>query len=374
MNVKILEIALGEQVFGKLFQYADLCRFVAEPAVVAEPPSQVMSLSMLATDRAAQSALWRDLKNPLFNAQDGKLPAFFQNLLPEGVLRTHIAQLRGCRDDDHFELLAACGGDLPGAVSARPVNVDRATLQRLVTQDQDALEMSVVELPMPQGISVSGVQPKLGLRRQGGRYVARTRAGKSTRVIAKLPVGSMPQLEAVARPGRRCRRRGLHAELAPMAAIDAEHSYALLDEPEFLADALRPTMAAGDHFSRTSAQVLAVDPQDKSTPATSTSRRPRASRFSGMSQALPSWRSVCRREQRPLRLAGKELQAVSRAAEVHAVGDDVVGLGQLGPDLARRVDEAEVLQVRVVVAQELRDLDARAAARPRRPRPWPSAA
>nr|WP_278874389.1 HipA N-terminal domain-containing protein [Variovorax paradoxus] len=126
MNVKILEISLGARRFGKLFQYADLCRFVAEPELVAAPPPEVLSLSMVASDPSAQSALWSDVKNPLFNAQGGQLPRFFQNLLPEGVLRSHIAQLRGCRENDHFELLAACGGDLPGAVSARPVSVDRS--------------------------------------------------------------------------------------------------------------------------------------------------------------------------------------------------------------------------------------------------------
>ncbi|MEJ7688655.1 MAG: type II toxin-antitoxin system HipA family toxin [Variovorax sp.] len=267
MNVKILEIALGAQRFGKLFQYADLCRFVAEPDVVAQPPAQVMSLSMLAPDRPAQAALWQDVKNPLFNAQGGRLPGFFQNLLPEGVLRTHLAQLRGCRDDDHFELLAACGGDLPGAISARPVSVDRATLQRLVTQDQDALEMSVVEMPMPQGISVSGVQPKLGLRRQGGRYVARTRAGASTRVIAKLPmVGRphMPQLEKLSLDLTGAAGVDVcHAELAPLSAIAAEHSYALPDEPDFLAvtrfDRDGPRRIHFEDF----AQVLAIDPQHK---------------------------------------------------------------------------------------------------------------
>ena len=83
MNVKILEIALGARRFGKLFQYADLCRFVAEPEIVAAPPAEVLSLSMVANDAASQAALWSDVKNPLFNAQGGQLPRFFQNLLPE---------------------------------------------------------------------------------------------------------------------------------------------------------------------------------------------------------------------------------------------------------------------------------------------------
>ncbi|NVM88110.1 serine/threonine-protein kinase HipA [Variovorax sp. SG517] len=267
MNVKILEISLGSRSFGKLFQYADLCRFVAEPELVANPPAEVLSLSMLASDPAAQSALWSDVKNPLFNAQGGLLPSFFQNLLPEGVLRSHIAQLRGCHENDHFELLAACGGDLPGAVSARPVSVDRGTLQRLVTQDQDALEMSVVELPMPQGISVSGVQPKLGLRRQGGRYVARTRAGASTRVIAKLPVAGrphMPQLEMLSlQMAAAAGVEVCHAELAPLSAIAAEHSYALPDEPEFLAVTRFDRDGARRIHFEDFAQVLAIDPMRK---------------------------------------------------------------------------------------------------------------
>lgn len=267
MNVKILEISLGGQRFGKLFQYADLVRFVADTELVTSPPREVLSLSMLATDMPSQSALWRDIKNPLFNAQGGRLPAFFQNLLPEGVLRTHIAQLRGCRDDDHFELLAACGGDLPGAVSARPVAVDRATLQRLVTQDQDALEMSVVELPLPQGISVSGVQPKLGLRRQGGRYVARTRAGASTRVIAKLPVVGqphMPRLEKLSLDlAKAAGVEVCHAELAPLSAIHAEYSYALPDETDFLAVTRFDREGAKRIHFEDFAQVLAIDPQHK---------------------------------------------------------------------------------------------------------------
>jgi serine/threonine-protein kinase HipA len=267
MNVKILEISLGARRFGKLFQYADLCRFVAEPELVASPPPEVLSLSMVASDPPTQSALWSDVKNPLFNAQSGLLPSFFQNLLPEGVLRSHIAQLRGCRENDYFELLAACGGDLPGAVSARPVSVDRGTLQRLITQDQDALEMSVVELPMPQGISVSGVQPKLGLRRQGGRYVARTRAGASTRVIAKLPVAGrphMPQLEMLSlQMAGAAGVEVCHAELAPLSAIAAEHSYALPDEPEFLAVTRFDRDGARRIHFEDFAQVLAIDPMRK---------------------------------------------------------------------------------------------------------------
>jgi serine/threonine-protein kinase HipA len=127
--------------------------------------------------------------------------------------------------------------------------------------------MSVVELPMPQGISVSGVQPKLGLRRQGGRYVARTRAGASTRVIAKLPVAGrphMPQLEMLSlQLAGAAGVEVCHAELAPLSAIAAEHSYALPDEPDFLAVTRFDREGARRIHFEDFAQVLAVDPMHK---------------------------------------------------------------------------------------------------------------
>jgi serine/threonine-protein kinase HipA len=265
MNVRVLAITLGGQAWGHLFQYGDLCRFVALPGLPAE--QAVLSLSMLAAEPAAQMALWADVKNPLFNAQGGRLPPFFQNLLPEGVLRSHLAQLRGCREDDHFELLAACGGDLPGAVGAQPVEVDRATLQRLVTQDQDALEMSVVAEPLAQGISVSGVQPKLGLVKSGARYVARARTGRGTRVIAKLPVPGQPGLPLLEYTSLQMARAAgctvCDAELAPLAAIDAAHGYALPDEPHFLAVARFDRIGARRIHFEDFAQILATDPQHK---------------------------------------------------------------------------------------------------------------
>lgn len=127
------------------------------------------------------------------------MPAFFQNLLPAGALRNRLAELRNCDPLNHFELLAATGRDLPGNVYAEPTELDRPALQRLVTQDNDALEISVTAAPMEQGVSVSGVQPKLAVTHSGGRYVALTRM-QDAHIIAKLPVVAyplLPELEAL---------------------------------------------------------------------------------------------------------------------------------------------------------------------------------
>ena len=107
-------------------------------------------------------------------------------------------------------------------------------MQRLVTQDQDALEASVVEIPLVQGISLSGVQPKLGVNKgEAGRYVARTRLSESTHVIAKLPVVDyplMPELEHLSM--QLAALAGVNAcatELVPLDRLLAPHAYDLGD-------------------------------------------------------------------------------------------------------------------------------------------------
>lgn len=49
-----------------------------------------------------------------------RLPDFFANLVPEGRLRELIEQTTGVEEGDDLALLAYVGGDLPGAVTARP--------------------------------------------------------------------------------------------------------------------------------------------------------------------------------------------------------------------------------------------------------------
>src|SRR5690242_12160206 len=113
MNVKALGIYIGKAPrVGVLFQYAlgdaqIINRFVADDAFANANDGPVLSLSMLADDPAAQRALWADVGATLFNgsyspANGWLLPAFFQNLLPEGVFRDHVAAQRGCDPKDHF--------------------------------------------------------------------------------------------------------------------------------------------------------------------------------------------------------------------------------------------------------------------------------
>lgn len=276
LNVEVLDIFLNARAVGKLFRFANgttspIVRFVADDDFASDPQQDTLSASMRALDPAQQAALWKDITATRFNGADGRLPDFFQNMLPEGVFRTQLAQERGCREDDHFAMFAACGLDLPGAVKALPAHLSRQELARLVTQENDALEMSVTADPLPLGVSISGMQPKVGLIEQGGRYVARKRHGV-TRIIGKLPQVDRPMLPevedlslslAAAAGANVCEHK-----LVSLQKMDFEHGYTLGGSGNFLAVTRFDRNGAKRIHCEDFAQALTVDPRNKYTGAT----------------------------------------------------------------------------------------------------------
>ena len=280
MNVKALGIYLGKSLrVGTLFQYAPqgatvINRFVADEQFIAMASTPTVSLGFLADSPEEQQALWLQITADLFNSSysDGNgwlLPAFFQNLLPEGVFRDQVAALRGCDPKDHFEMLAACGKDLPGGVYAFPVELTREELTRLVTQDQDALEMSVTAEPLDEGISLSGMQPKLGVLKEGDRYVGRTK-DQDTHIIAKLPVVGQPLLPEVEDLSLRLAGAAgvsvCEAYLAPLSKLEVQHGYDLGDTDEktqFLAVIRYDRSPQGRTHCEDFAQVFGVAPEYK---------------------------------------------------------------------------------------------------------------
>ena len=288
MNVKALGIFLGnDQRIGVLFQYAMpgaevINRFVADAAFIRQDRQPTLSAAFSAATPDEQALLWQDIRAAPFNgrySQQGKswlLPSFFQNLLPEGVFRDHVAALRQCEPNDHFELLAACGRDLPGNVYALPVALSRHELARYVTQDGDALEMSVTADPLDDGVSLSGVQPKLGVIREGERYVGRTR-DHDTHIIAKLPVVGQPRLpELEFLSLQLARAAGVNvceAYLEPLELLAVEHGYDLGDadnRTNFLAVVRYDRSPAGRMHCEDFAQVLGVMPENKYAAAQAT--------------------------------------------------------------------------------------------------------
>ncbi|MGH8848316.1 MAG: type II toxin-antitoxin system HipA family toxin, partial [Polaromonas sp.] len=274
MNVLALDIYLGALRAGLLFQYGTgstaLTRFIPDETFWSNPDSPVFSWAATDDDAQRREIFWRShVSTPFFNAEGGRLPAFFQNLLPEGPLRRHLEALRGCGPGDHFDMLAACGTDLPGNVYAYPAHLDSDALAGVVTQHNDALEMSVTADPLPEATSLSGVQPKLALVAQHGRYVARTKDAQGTHIIAKLPTveyALLPEVEELSL--RLAQAAGVEvcsAWLAPMEQIAAEQPFVLGESRQFLAVKRFDRGPEGHIHCEDFAQILRIQPEEKYT-------------------------------------------------------------------------------------------------------------
>ncbi|KAF1048811.1 MAG: Serine/threonine-protein kinase toxin HipA [Herbaspirillum frisingense] len=199
--LRSLRIRLGTVDAGSLFALDDgrcYFRFDDDYAMQGAARPVLSQLYCASTEERTRA----QLLDPALaaNRGDGRggLPPFFQNLLPEGQLRKHLIQRAGLAPDDEFGLLAYCGKDLPGDVSAVAEELDERGLGRLLGQGHDSYEMSSGQLPVPGGESLSGVQPKLGLvKGAGGRYVMRSRDRTGAHFIAKLPATDYPNMPQV---------------------------------------------------------------------------------------------------------------------------------------------------------------------------------
>lgn len=115
-----LDVLLHELKVGTIVRTpGDFNAFNFDDAYRATGGLPILSLSF----RAAAGGLRRDPR-PLA----GALPPFFANLLPEDKLREamekhHAGHVRAGND---FDLLAALGADLPGAVRVLPVRRQRS--------------------------------------------------------------------------------------------------------------------------------------------------------------------------------------------------------------------------------------------------------
>lgn len=270
MRLRALDVSLGRSRAGTLIQVGQgveaLTRFVPDPLLWRKPDSPILSWSTVVQeeDRAGYWLRYADI--PFFNARGGRLPAFFQNLLPEGLLREHVALQRGCTKDDHFEILAACGQDLPGAITLLPaVKYGPAVQQWLGTAPGQMVFEEVAE-PMTYGAALAGMQPKLAMIERNGQYFRGEPNLVGTAVIAKFPttdIAPLPELEelslrlAAAAGVTTCR-----AKLVPIAAIADEVPFAL-SGTQFLAverfDRVKRRRIHCEDF----AQIFGIQPDEK---------------------------------------------------------------------------------------------------------------
>jgi serine/threonine-protein kinase HipA len=146
---------------------------------MARPDDEEQTLALLHDDRHKSASV--------------KSPPFFSNLLPEGTLRTRIAQRLRVHEDREFDLLTALGHDLPGAVVLIPAETpDHLRRQYGVPVSPSADELAELKF------SLGGMQMKFSMLRRGERYTLNT-GGSLGNYIVKPPSGdfeALPRVEA----------------------------------------------------------------------------------------------------------------------------------------------------------------------------------
>ncbi|OGT31332.1 MAG: hypothetical protein A2W28_11955 [Gammaproteobacteria bacterium RBG_16_51_14] len=121
-----------------------------------------------------------------FRPTQTKLPPFFSNLLPEGQMRTYLAERGGVKPEREFLLLQLLGDDLPGAVLVR--SDDHITAKKEEAEHKQPEDVQIFRF------SLSGVQLKFSA-------IAEARGGLTIPVhgvggdwIVKLPSQSFAQV------------------------------------------------------------------------------------------------------------------------------------------------------------------------------------
>lgn len=171
-----LDVLLHELKVGTIVRTpGDFNAFNFEEVYRATGGFPVLSLSF----RAAAGGLRKDPR-PLA----GALPAFFANLLPEDKLREamekhHAGHVRAGND---FDLLAALGADLPGAVRVLPSDGTTAVAEDNSTDKPKAR------------FSLAGVQMKLSVMKNTGKGGGLTlpMGDEQGQYIAKFPSTAFP--------------------------------------------------------------------------------------------------------------------------------------------------------------------------------------
>lgn len=171
-----LDVLLHDLKVGTIVRTpGDFNAFNFEETYRATGGFPVLSLSF----RAAAGGLRKDPR-PLA----GALPAFFANLLPEDKLREamekhHAGHVRAGND---FDLLAALGADLPGAVRVLPSDGTTGVAED-VSKDKPKARFSL-----------AGVQMKLSVRKNTGKGGGLTlpMGDEQGQYIAKFPSTAFP--------------------------------------------------------------------------------------------------------------------------------------------------------------------------------------
>ena len=180
MTIGVLAVDLRGERIGRIRQdRLGIAAFRFDPEYLREEQNPSLSQSLI-DDNGKPMASPR--------GYSGKLPPFFENLLPEGPLRAYLAKAGKVSEDDSWGLLRMLGRDLPGAVTVRSTTADEAPNAPLSTEAVPGAS------PGAWRFSLSGYQFKMpALLQEAGRFAVPDR-GVGGDWIVKLPSIQLPNL------------------------------------------------------------------------------------------------------------------------------------------------------------------------------------
>ena len=163
--IRTLEVRLHDFLAGHLTRYPDeKTVFTIDQRYVDYGRRRPMlSLSMARPDDEDATRLM--LQDERHKTSFVKAPPTFSNLLPEGALRARIAAELKVHEDREFDLLAALGADLPGALMLLPADTPAHLQQR-----QAGGVLIGSKVPPEMKFSLGGMQIKFSMLRQGQRF------------------------------------------------------------------------------------------------------------------------------------------------------------------------------------------------------------
>lgn len=214
----------GRVPIGTASQFGDVMRMSFDEDYINNPDRLTLSMQFQGANEQQTQEILRSLRDVRLVRTDGRWPSFLENLLPEGHNRERLAQERGCDTEDEFELLAAAGHDLTGALEVEPYRgggeIPKEVRLWHTAMGLGILEPGFVEMPVADAFAVPGVVTKFSAIKDGRRYLVRRRGAPGSHII-KLPTTSHPDLALNEYTGYMlCADLGLncaHAELATPA-------------------------------------------------------------------------------------------------------------------------------------------------------------
>jgi len=185
-DARVLKILLDDVPVGHLTGFQDgKSLFTFDDSYIDLGPNRPI-LSMAFNTPRDEEGTERKLREVYSSRM--KLPPFFSNLLPEGVLREYMVKRLKIHQDHEFDILTALGAGLPGAVRALPANeLPRAAINYRPDTTHAASEETPIEF------SLGGSQLKFSMIEHGGRFAL---ADGGDEWIVKPPHPTHPSVPA----------------------------------------------------------------------------------------------------------------------------------------------------------------------------------